>query len=155
MRAWTDAGRFVQLESTLAEAKFRAMRNWTLFTVALLAMLAGPLAAAPPAEADRERQFAETVTPFLQSYCQSCHGKSKQEAKLDLSAFTSAASVAQRHQTWALVLERLEAGEMPPEEAKHRPTAEERKATIAWIRDFRKFEAERGPAIPASCSPAG
>ena len=148
MRAWTDAGRSVQLESTLAEAKFRAMRNWTLFPVALLAMLASPLAAAPPAAADHDRQFAETVVPFLQTYCQSCHGKTKQEAKLDLSAFTTAASVTQRHQTWALVLERLEAGEMPPDEAKQRPTTEERKATVAWIRDFRKLEAERRAGDP-------
>src|SRR5262245_21146870 len=110
--------------------------------------LASPAGAAEPTRDELERQFTNAVTPFLQSYCHGCHGREKREGKLDLSAFSSLAQVAKGHQTWQLVLERLAAGEMPPEDAKKQPSAAERQTAIAWIRDFRRHETTRSAGDP-------
>ena len=104
--------------------------------------------AAEPASDELARQFQATVQPFVATYCQVCHGKEMPEAELNLSGFTAAQQVAGAHTTWQLVLERLDAKEMPPEDAQRQPTAEERQAVIGWIRAFRKHEAERNAGDP-------
>ena len=64
------------------------------------------LGAAVPAAADRalDRAFATTVRPFVETYCTSCHGNEKPEAELDLSPFTTTASVVDGFAHWELVL---------------------------------------------------
>jgi hypothetical protein len=49
---------------------------------------------------------------------------------------------------WETVLERLESGEMPPEDAPCRPTPAERAAVVAWIRALQDREAERDAGDP-------
>lgn len=93
--------------------------------------------------------FRQDVLPLLKTYCLGCHGEKVQEAKLDLSGFTSAESVAKGHQTWEIVLERLAAGEMPPEDAEQ-PSADARRKLIAWIKATRTFEAKRNAGDPGS-----
>jgi mono/diheme cytochrome c family protein len=105
------------------------------------------LPAAEPA-GDLNKQYESSIRPLLATYCVGCHGKEKVEAELNLATFATAADVAKGHQTWQIVLERLEAGEMPPEDAKSKPSPDERKAMIAWIRDFRRSEAERTAGDP-------
>ena len=69
-------------------------------------------------DAKLEGRFQNDVAPFLKTYCLNCHGAETQEAKLDLSPFNTAKNVADAHQIWEIVLERMEAGEMPPADAK-------------------------------------
>src|SRR5207237_9481219 len=49
---------------------------------------------------------------------------------------------------WQTILERLEAGEMPPEEARRQPSAKERQAVVEWIKAFRQREAEKNADDP-------
>src|SRR5690349_3844848 len=84
----------------------------------------GRLMAADRIERNLDRGFAETVHPFLETYCISCHGEEKQKGKLDLRPYSTRAAVAKDYRRWEVVLERLKAGEMPPEEAKRHPNAE-------------------------------
>ena len=96
-----------------------------LITAALwVGSSAQAVAAEPEGQGALERQFAATVQPLLETYCHECHGNGKSEGKLDLSAYSSLAKVAAGHPTWATVLERLEAEEMPPEEAQAAADAE-------------------------------
>ncbi|HMC10489.1 MAG TPA: c-type cytochrome domain-containing protein, partial [Pirellulaceae bacterium] len=104
--------------------------------------------AAEPNQRELARVFADTVSPFVQTYCQSCHGNDKPKGKLDLSAYSTLEKVATEHTTWQMVLERLEAKEMPPEEAKRQPTQAERQAIIAWIRAVRTHDAARNAGDP-------
>ncbi len=92
--------------------------------------------------------FEKSVQPFLKSYCLSCHGLEKQEAKLDLSGATSVAAVVQQHQIWNEVLTRLTAKDMPPETSTKQPTEQERSAIIAWIKALQQHEAERNAGDP-------
>ncbi|HUG70719.1 MAG TPA: DUF1592 domain-containing protein [Pirellulaceae bacterium] len=115
--------------------------------------------AAEPTAEDLSRRFAETIRPFLKSNCLACHGEERQEAKLDLSPYSSIESVSRAHQTWEAVLERLEANEMPPEESMHQPTPDERAAMIEWIHALRTHDANRlagdpGPVLARRLSNA-
>ena len=111
----------------------------------------------PQAAVDKEvseltlqRQWADQVLPFVRDYCGACHGAERQEAKLDLSPYQSLASVTAGHATWELVLDRLQAGEMPPAEATRRPSAEQTAAVIAWLRSVRQFQATQHAGDPGS-----
>ena len=109
------------------------------------------LVAGGPARADSlERQFATRVRPFLERYCFSCHSSRKPEASLDLSRDSTVTAVANNIRQWELVLERLQAEEMPPEDAPRRPTADERAAAIAWISDLRDRQARRTAGDPGT-----
>jgi hypothetical protein len=69
--------------------------------------------------AELERQFARSVRPFLQTYCVNCHGQQQPAAQMDLSGFTTMTGLMHDGRRWSQILERLEAGEMPPKGARH------------------------------------
>src|SRR5579864_5506790 len=83
----------------------------------------------PPSDKKRtiEQRFSSGVRPFLESYCFSCHGPKKRKGQLDLSRDATLAAVVKNPNLWQHILERLEAGEMPPDNAPKMPTAGERK----------------------------
>jgi hypothetical protein len=106
-------------------------------------------ATAPQTAADSlEGRFAKDVQPFLQRYCVSCHGTRKPKAGLDLTRDATVAAAAKRARQWEEVLERLQANEMPPEDAPRRPRPAERAAVITWINDLHHREAERHAGDP-------
>ncbi|MGK0186590.1 MAG: hypothetical protein ACI9R3_002373 [Verrucomicrobiales bacterium] len=99
---------------------------------------------------DFEREFTETVLPFVNQYCASCHGAEKQKGKFDLSPYQSLDSVTSDFGHWDLVLERLQAGEMPPEDAEKHPEDDVRQQLVQWIERVRRFEADRNAGDPGS-----
>lgn len=94
-----------------------------------------------------ESEFAGTVRPFLQTYCINCHGGRQAAAQMDLSGFTTMAALVQDGRRWSQILERLEAGEMPPKGAKH-PMPQERHAVVEWFRTVRESERRRNAGDP-------
>ncbi len=124
------------------------LKSVTPWFVLILGSFLATTVAAEPKGQELERVFAETVQPFVKSYCLSCHDKEKQKGKLDLSTDTTPAAVAKNERRWAIMLERLETEEMPPEKAPRQPTAEERRAVSDWIRAWRKHEAQRNAGDP-------
>src|SRR5205085_1025930 len=98
--------------------------------------------------ADLECRFSTRVQPFLERYCFSCHGGAKPKAMLDLTRDTTVAHIAKNARQWELVLHRLHDNEMPPEGAPRQPTADERGAVIAFVRDLRDHEAQRNAGDP-------
>ncbi len=60
------------------------------------------------------------------------------------------AAVVKNAKQWELVLERLQAQEMPPADAALQPGAGERAAVIAWIRDLLHDEAQRHAGDPGT-----
>lgn len=107
-----------------------------------------PAAADEPASRRLELGLSESVQPFLKAYCHDCHGTTKQEGKLDLSGYSSLPAVVKDYATWDIVLERLEAGDMPPQKAPKHPTQAEYKAVIDWIKGVRDLEAARNAGDP-------
>ncbi len=107
--------------------------------------------ATPAAQPDAlDARFATKVKPFIDRYCVSCHGAKKQEASLDLSRVATAAAVVKNAKEWEIVLDKLHAKEMPPEDAKKQPTSAERDEVVKWIREVRAREAERYAGDPGT-----
>ncbi|MBM3458372.1 MAG: DUF1587 domain-containing protein, partial [Armatimonadetes bacterium] len=112
--------------------------------------------ASPAAPADRTRQelertFQSSVRPLLNSYCISCHGRTRPQAQLDLTVFRSAAEAIAEYPRWALIHERLAAHEMPPKTARQ-PPARARAAVLAWVTAVRRYEATRNAGDPGPVS---
>ena len=111
------------------------------FRVLLLACLAiGSVQNWLPAEetaqqriAKRAEQFTTQIQPLLAKYCYDCHGGTKTEGELSLVSFKSQEQVLKERKRWLLILQKVESGAMPLEEAKLHPTKEERKELVDWI----------------------
>ena len=120
-----------------------------LVALAALAILGlAQLNAAEPSQRDLERRFAGTVRPFVETYCLTCHGKEKPKGEFDLSPYTAMETVVRDQEHWKLVLEKLQAEEMPPKKAKQHPTAKARTEIIDWIQSLRKWDAARNAGDP-------
>ncbi len=118
------------------------------FIAASILLIAPTCAAAGTDASELQRRFATTVGPFVKTYCLDCHGNEQPKAKLNLSTYASAMDVAQNHQVWANVLERLNAAEMPPADSERQPKAPQRQAVIDWIQAAREFEATQNAGDP-------
>ena len=101
-----------------------------------------------PASAQLDRTFRETVHPFIETYCLSCHGPDKSKGDLNLSAYSNLQTVGKDYARWQLVAERLDAKEMPPEKAKLHPTPASSKPIIDWVHAVRIFEAKKNAGDP-------
>lgn len=94
-----------------------------------------------------ESGFRSRILPFLDSYCLDCHSGEEPKARFDLSGYTTLESIVRDHGHWKHVLDRLEAGDMPPKK-KRQPSPEDRQFVIDWIKALRKQEAERDAGDP-------
>ncbi|HKV41702.1 MAG TPA: c-type cytochrome domain-containing protein, partial [Blastocatellia bacterium] len=117
------------------------MRKFSSGLIALAA-IAMPRVEAASAGPDLERGFAQTVRPFLSTYCIGCHGGSSPAAHFDLSAYSSAGAVIRDFGQWDRVLDRLSNEQMPPKGVKQ-PPAPDRQKVVAWIQAMRMGEARK------------
>jgi len=92
-------------------------------------------------------QFGGSVKPFLATYCVSCHGAQQPAAQMDLSSFTTMAAMMQDGRRWSQILERLEAGDMPPKGARQ-PAPRDRRAAVDWFHAVRDHERRRNAGDP-------
>ena len=128
-----------------------------------VAVLAGTLAAADPASEtaraadDAPRfdalgaEYDREVLPLLKSHCFKCHGTQELQGDLDLERFGTLNDVRKGVRTWLKVAEQLDAGEMPPQDAKPL-AAEQRRQLRDWIAKYLRAEAlasagDPGPVV--------
>ncbi|HEV7223181.1 MAG TPA: DUF1587 domain-containing protein, partial [Pirellulales bacterium] len=97
--------------------------------------------------AQSEASFAAEIRPLVARYCLDCHSEKEQKGELDLERFASVDRVRKDLKPWALLIEQLEAGEMPPKD-KPQPTREERRRLIDWTRGFLDAEARARAGDP-------
>ena len=83
----------------------------TLFTLGLPVLCC--VAADPPAA-----RIDEVHREFLRSHCVDCHGPDKQKGKLRLDDASFTLDTVENADRWQKVLNQLNSGEMPPEDAK-------------------------------------
>src|SRR5712671_5323703 len=122
------------------------MRGTAITRLLLVGSIAIPWMCASPSS-DLERRFAQTVRPFLTSYCVGCHGGHAPAAQFDLRSYSTTAAVIRDIAHWNLVLEKLTAQEMPPTQAKQ-PRADARQEVIFWVQDMRAREASKNAGDP-------
>lgn len=129
--------------TTSIEFATRCVGLFLILTAGFLSVLRGQ-EALPSA---LEGQFTQTVRPFLQTYCVSCHGGQRPAAQLDLSGFTTMAALMNDGHRWSQMLERIESEEMPPRGARH-PATQERRAAVDWFHAVREHERRRNAGDP-------
>jgi len=133
-----------QLARTTAHDAVIRLARWSV----LLVLSSGELFAADPTQLDLESRFTNSVRPFVEVYCITCHGPEKPKADLDLSPFSTMDAVRRDFPHWELVLEKLQGAEMPPEKAKRHPSPELRQNIVQWIQDARRYEGEKNAGDP-------
>jgi mono/diheme cytochrome c family protein len=107
-----------------------------LFAGAIVALILGAVGAPPfrlEAAAPPQDGFG-AVQPLLAKYCFKCHGpQAKPKADLNLSTFSSEASLRGNRKVWKNVLTKLLTKEMPPDDAQPQPSQQERDAMTKFI----------------------
>ena len=83
-------------------------------------MQIGSHASAEPADVkfatavESKAEYEKSVAPFLAKHCVSCHGPTKSEGDLDLSKLDPDMKATTSGARWAMIVEKLATGEMPP-----------------------------------------
>lgn len=105
----------------------------TAITAAIAWSAGGQRASAGPGDTDAAGgSFEEQVRPFLVRHCQDCHSGEKPKGNLRVDQLTTDFAADAGRRRWRSVLERIQAGEMPPQ-AKPRPPEMEIQALVKWI----------------------
>jgi hypothetical protein len=126
----------------------------TPFPILLLVVLALGRPLSGSSSAPAPDHFARQVAPVFEKFCAECHTGSQPEADI-LLRFKDAADAKSRSAAdpafWSNVSKALLTKEMPPDDAKRQPTAEERALLVDWItRDMLAIDCEQpnpGPPI--------
>jgi hypothetical protein len=122
--------------------------NWMQFSIrSFLIPVLCVVSAAGATNPVLEKQFTQTVQPFVTKYCVGCHSGKSPAASLDLKSFTSLDAVVQEYPRWVTVHDRLVAKEMPPKPIPAPPAADEQKV-IDWIIAVRADELRRHAGDP-------
>src|SRR6056297_1853974 len=122
----------------------------SLIVFACLALIANGTSGQEPSSSDLPARFAESIKPLVSSRCETCHDTEHNEAGLDLSIFADVRQVIDGHQIWETVLERVEAGEMPPADSDQSLSDVERVELVSWIRALLRSEAKRNAGDPGT-----
>jgi len=69
--------------------------------------------------------FEDNVGEVIQRYCLECHSSEKQKGDIDLEVMLTPGQFARFFKEWELVVEQLDAGDMPPDKA-DQPTTKDR-----------------------------
>jgi len=72
----------------------------------------------------------EVARKFLADFCVKCHGTEKQKGDVRLDDLTG--DVVAEGPRWAVVLDQVRAGKMPPAETKPQPAAPQREALVLF-----------------------
>ena len=110
----------------------------SIFTAgAFVALTCGALGAAPlyPQTAPvSQDSYASKVQPLLGKFCYKCHGPQlKPKADLNLTKYSSEASIRENRKIWKEVLTKTLVKEMPPDDFQPQPTQEERDTLTRFI----------------------
>jgi hypothetical protein len=94
-----------------------------------------------------DRQFAQTVRPFISRYCVACHSGETPAAQFDLKAYSTVDMVVRDLPHWALVIDKLTAKQMPPPPMPA-PPDQVRQQVIDWVKALRASEARKNAGDP-------
>ena len=93
-------------------------------------------------------EFEREIKPILETYCTDCHNADTTKAELRLDRIRPEFG-AMHGETWHDLLNRIEVGEMPPQDATALPTLE-RRTLSNWIRS--QFQAAKEKQSPGNHS---
>src|SRR6202034_854156 len=81
-----------------------------------------------------DADFNQQIKPFFEQYCVKCHGEDKQKGDLRVDTLARDFVNAGVAGHWTDIMDRINAGEMPPKkETQARPKADEIAKVAEWI----------------------
>ena len=104
--------------------------------VVLAAMGGARVLAGEQPSTDLGSSYSVQIRPIVQAYCIECHSAQKHKGKVNLERFTSAEDVSGDLETWHNVVEMIQDGKMPPDDADQQPTAGEKDLLTRWATAF-------------------
>jgi hypothetical protein len=98
-------------------------------------LLGGMASASLHSQASKDQDsYSQKIQPLVAKYCGKCHGdQGKPKADLNLAKFSTEDAIRQNRKIWKEVLLKTASHEMPPEESKLQPTADERAVLVKWL----------------------
>ncbi|HVR37395.1 MAG TPA: DUF1592 domain-containing protein [Methylomirabilota bacterium] len=106
--------------------------NTQIKAAALALCLSGGLLFAAPDE-----EYGKDIRPLLERKCYECHGPELQKGDLNLSAFSDFETIQGAPEVWQMVLERVQAYEMPPKKAGEL-NYNQFQTLVKWLRNLPK-----------------
>jgi mono/diheme cytochrome c family protein len=97
--------------------------------------------------------FEKVVQPFFANNCYACHNEERLTGDLSLEAFKTAASLSRDRATMKLILDKLNAGAMPPPKMP-RPKPEDVTAVTQWLSHQLAIEPDKSAAPGDTAKPA-
>jgi hypothetical protein len=101
-----------------------------------VALILGAVGASPVhlQAASPQDPFAGKIQPLLSKYCFKCHGSAaKPKADLNLTTYSSEASIRGNRKIWKELLNKLRTKEMPPDDFQPQPTQDERDSLVKFV----------------------
>ena len=90
---------------------------------------------------DIDQEFREKIRPLLGKYCIDCHGKDEHDGEIRFDELDPDLVNGSDANVWNDVLDQINLGEMPPEDAPQ-PSLSERRALSEWLADALRVAAE-------------
>lgn len=82
-----------------------------------------------------QRDFIDNVKPIIQTNCGDCHWGAGSDAELDFSNYETLDEILHASKKWKKVVDRVMAGDMPPEDSDPIATADKKKL-LSWLDDL-------------------
>lgn len=111
-------------------------QRWLSFALMLLCMsFQTPL----PAQ-DIAQVIPDEVTSILKQFCVKCHGNDESQAQLNLESLTADMPLVKNRRTWLTIVDRVNGGEMPPDDAEQLNDNQRRKLTGYLADSIEQFD---------------
>ncbi|MEO1526355.1 MAG: DUF1592 domain-containing protein [Planctomycetota bacterium] len=94
------------------------------------------------AQVSKAESIPESLRSFFAKHCIDCHGNDNIEGDLNLESLSADFADSESAQKWIEVLDRINLGEMPPED-QPRPTEEELAPVVRWVSSELRTNRER------------
>lgn len=132
---------------------------WFWFSILVAWSASSLLAQACHGQEAGKKSNEDITVKFVQKYCVACHGERTQEGDRDFQGLHSLARTVKDskakdalhgREQWQEILDRLNLGDMPPEEAEIQPTDEERLKIIELLTKSLSQRIEKGESDQVS-----
>ena len=84
-----------------------------------------------------KKTFDENIAPFVTNYCTDCHGDKVRKGGLSFRSALKNPGASDFRKHWKQSAANLKAHDMPPEDAKKQPTAEEVRVFADWVAEMK------------------
>ena len=95
-------------------------------------------------QAEVKKGFRDQVTPFVRTYCVTCHGNRKSKAGVNFESAPKYPGNPGFSKHWKQALTNVKTHDMPPDDADKQPTDEQRRMFVDWIAQL-KFLSPKDP----------